>query len=60
MLTDVIGIKEIRETVAATADRLASTAEDTRTALVAVAVLGVVALAVALLAVGIGMRARHA
>lgn len=55
-----MGIGEIRKTITDTADKLTATGKDTRAALTAVAVLGVVALAVGLIALGVAMKARTA
>lgn len=55
-----MGLGDIRKTISDTADKLTATARDTRAALTAVAVLAVVALAVALIGLGVGLRARTA
>lgn len=55
-----MGLREIRQTIDDCASKLAATAENTKTAVVAVAVLGVVALVVGLIALGVGMKARAA
>lgn len=55
-----MGLREIRQTIDGAAAKLAATAEDTKTAVVAVAVLGVVALVVGLIALGTAMKARTA
>jgi len=55
-----MGIREIRETITGTADKLTATAADTKTAIIGLAVLSTVALAVALIALGVSMKARTA
>jgi hypothetical protein len=51
---------DVRDTVHDAAGKLARTAADTRAAMVALAVLGVAALAVALAALAVGLKARMA
>ena len=55
-----IGIREIRGTIDQTAEKLLGTAENTRTAMTALALVSVVALAVGLIALGVSMKARSA
>jgi hypothetical protein len=55
-----MGLREIRQTITDTADKLTATAADTKAAVIAVAVLAVVALAAALIALGTGLKARTA
>jgi hypothetical protein len=54
------GLKDARDAIDATAERLAGAAEDTRTAMTALAVLGVAALGVALVALAVAMRGQRA
>lgn len=55
-----MGIRELRDTITQTADKMTATAADTKHAIIGLAVIAGIALAVALLALGIGMKARAA
>lgn len=55
-----LGLKEARETIDRTAEKLAGTAADTRAAVLGAVALGGLALAVALIALVIATRARQA
>ena len=55
-----LGLKEARETISQTAEKLTATAADTRTAVLGAVALGGLALAVALIALAIATRARQA
>jgi hypothetical protein len=51
-----MNLRDIKETVDDAAGKLADTAADTKTAMVALAVLGVAALAVSLVALAVALR----